>query len=190
DRLRIAGGHRLLHQALDEGVSGGMAGEKARNRIGIGLAAGRIWQLRPQELEKLLGRPRDEPFDGVGEDVGALAVGELKLDRHRAHARDTILHVGVPIGIGEPDDSRHRLTCEMGRPSDAGSIRRSAKRSRTDEALGVDGTEAGMWTSQRPHGFDYVTDDGFRCGHVCVSFPGWRRRWMRTPRMSTPLGLY
>jgi hypothetical protein len=84
------------------------------------------------------------------------------------------VHVGVPVGIGEPDDGRHRLTCEMGRPSDAGSIRRSAKRSRTDEALGVDGTETGMWAGQRPHGFDYLTYDGFRCGrcrHVRVSFP-------------------
>src|SRR5439155_7703848 len=63
-------------------------------------------------------------------------------------------------------------TCEMGRSSDAWSIRRSVKRSRTDEALGVDGTEAGMWAGQRPHGFDYLTDDGFRCGrcrHVRVS---------------------
>ena len=164
DRLRIAGRHRLLHQPLDEGASGGMAGEKAWNRIGVGPAAARLGELSSKELEQLLGRPRDEPFDGVGEDVGALAIGELKLDCDRAHVGDTIVHVGVPVGIGEPDDRRHRLTGEMGRPSDAGSIRRSAKRSRTDEALGVDGTEARMWAGQRPHGFDYLTDDGFRCG--------------------------
>src|SRR2546422_9207326 len=91
------------------------------------------------------------------------------------------MHVGLPIGIGEPDDGRHWLTCEMGRSSDAWSLRRSAKRSRTDEALGVDGTEAGMWAGQCPHGFDYLTDDVFRCGrcrHVRVSFPAGRR-WMR-----------
>jgi hypothetical protein len=37
----------------------------------------------------------------------------------------------------------------------------------------VDGTEAGMWTGQRPHGIDYLTDEGFRsgrCGHVRISF--------------------
>jgi hypothetical protein len=59
-----------------------MAGEKARDRIGVGTAGGRHWELSPKELEQLLGRPRDEPFDGVGEDVGVLAVGERKLDGH------------------------------------------------------------------------------------------------------------
>ncbi len=37
----------------------------------------------------------------------------------------------------------------------------------------MDGTEPGMWAGQRPHGVDYLTDDGFRCGrcrHVRVSF--------------------
>jgi hypothetical protein len=55
-----------------------MAGEKAWHRIGIGPAAARLGELSPEELEELLGRPRDEPFDGVGEDVGALAVGERR----------------------------------------------------------------------------------------------------------------
>jgi hypothetical protein len=38
----------------------------------------------------------------------------------------------------------------------------------------MDGTEAGMWAGECPHGFDYLTDDGFRCDrcrHVFVSFP-------------------
>jgi hypothetical protein len=65
DRLRIAGRHGLLHQALDEGAPGGMASEKAWHCIGVGSAAGRVGELSPQELEQLLGRPRDEPFDGV-----------------------------------------------------------------------------------------------------------------------------
>jgi hypothetical protein len=145
DRLRIAGRHRLLHQALDEGTSGGMAGEEAPNRLGLGPTAGRLGELSPKELEQLFGRPRDEPFNGVGEDVGALAVGELKLDRHRAHVGDTIVHFGVPLGIGPPDDGRHQLTCEMGRPSDAGSIRRSAKRSRGRDGSRDVGRPAPSW---------------------------------------------
>jgi hypothetical protein len=51
-----------------------MAGEKARNRLGVGAAAAWLGELSPKELEQLLGRPRDEPLDGVGDDVGALAV--------------------------------------------------------------------------------------------------------------------
>jgi hypothetical protein len=93
-----------------------------------------------------------------------LPSASLKLDGHRAHVGDTIVHVGVPAGIGEPDEGRHRLTGEMRRPSDAGRLRRSAKRSGTHESLRVDGTEAGMWAGQRPHGVDEVTDDGVRCG--------------------------
>jgi len=105
--LRIAGRHRLLHQALDEPAGGGMPGEKARKRIGIGPAAGLVGELSPEELEQLLGRPRDEPFDRVGEDVGVLPVGEMKLDGHRAYVGGTIVHLGVSVGIGEPDGSRY-----------------------------------------------------------------------------------
>jgi hypothetical protein len=57
------------HQALDEATAAGMAGEKARHRIRVGPATGRIAELRPKELEQFLGRPRDEPLDGVAEDV-------------------------------------------------------------------------------------------------------------------------
>ena len=140
-----------------------MASEKAQNPLGVGLTAGRIWRLRRRELEKLPGHPRDEAFDGVGEDVGALAVGELKLDRHRAHAGDTVVHVGVPrwhwqTGRWSAPIDPVKWGARVTRAASA----EAAKRSRTDEALGMDGTEAGMWASQRPHGFDYLTDDGFR----------------------------
>ncbi len=84
-----------------------MAGEKARNRVRVGAARGRIRQLSAQELEQLLGCPCDEPLDGVGKDIGALVVGKLKLDRYRAAVRDTIMHLGVPVGIGEPHKGRH-----------------------------------------------------------------------------------
>src|SRR2546427_222243 len=73
-------GHRAVTSSV--GAPGGRAGEKAWTRVGVRPAAARLGELSPKELEQLLGRPRDEPFDGVGEDVGALAVGELKLDRH------------------------------------------------------------------------------------------------------------
>ena len=92
-----------------------------------------------------------------------LPSGELKLHRHRAHVGETVVHVGVRRW--------HWRTGRWSAPIDpvkcgARVTRRAsaeaAKRSRADEALGVDGTEAGMRAGQRPHGFDYLTDDGFR----------------------------
>src|SRR5678816_3997028 len=66
-RLDVAGRDRLLHQAADKSRSRRVRAEKLRNRVGDGLPGRRVGELSPEELEELLGRPRDEAFDGVGE---------------------------------------------------------------------------------------------------------------------------
>ena len=41
-RLAVAGRHRFLHQALNEGAGCGVTVQKAGNRIGCGLAGHRV----------------------------------------------------------------------------------------------------------------------------------------------------
>src|SRR5262249_51219593 len=80
-RLRVAGWDRLLRQPLDEGRSGRVSREKARYRLGNGLASDRVGQLSPEEGEKVFGRPYGKAFDGIGQDVGRLAAGDLEFHR-------------------------------------------------------------------------------------------------------------
>ena len=61
--LAVAGRHRFLLQAVDKGSGGGVTVEKAGDRIGFGLASDGVWELRPQERQKVLGRPRGKPLD-------------------------------------------------------------------------------------------------------------------------------
>jgi hypothetical protein len=70
---------------------------------------------------------------------------------------DTLGTPSCAVGIGKQDDRGHRSTGEMRRPTDAWSIGRSVERSRTDDALGVDRTEAGMWLFRRSAGGPWGT---------------------------------
>ena len=72
--LAVAGRHRFLHQALNEGTCGGVTAQKAGDRVGCRLAGNRVRELRAQEREKLLRRPHRKPFDRGRQDIGVLAI--------------------------------------------------------------------------------------------------------------------
>jgi len=73
--LAVAGRHRFLPQALNEGAGGGMTVQEAWDRFGCRLAGHRVRELRLQEREKVLRRPHGKPFDRERQDVGTLAIG-------------------------------------------------------------------------------------------------------------------
>ncbi len=164
--LGIAGGNRLLHEALDEGGRAGVGGEKAGHRVGIGLARRGIRKLSAEESEELLGRPHGESLDGVGEDVGAFAAGQLEFHRHGPHTGEAVVHVRVAVRVGEPDDGGDRWTLEVGRLAHPTGIRRGVKRAGADDALGVGGANARMRPGEGPHGIDELNvERGGGIGH-------------------------
>src|SRR5262245_61169896 len=147
--LAVAGWHRFLHQALNKGTGSGVTVQKAGKRIGNGLAGGRVRELRPQQREQVLRRPYGKSFDRVRQDIGALAIRQLKLHRQRSLVGKAIVYARIPIRIGEAYDGWDRLALQVRRPAHTAGIRCTVKRARADKALGVNGTEPGMRASKR-----------------------------------------
>jgi hypothetical protein len=143
-----------------------MPGEKAGHRIGNRLAGQGIRNLSAKESEELLRSPHGESFDGVGEDVGALAAGQLELHGHGPHAREAVVYVRIAVRIGEPDDGGDRRALEVGRLAHAAGIRCGAKRAGADDALGVGGTNARVRPGEGAHGIDELNvERGGGIGH-------------------------
>ena len=140
-----------------------MTVQKAGKRIGYGLAGDRVRELRLQEREQVLRRAHGKSFDRVCQDIGLLAIGQLKFHGQRPQIGEAIVHVRIAAAIREAHDGGDRLALQVQRPADAAGLACPAKRPRADKALGVHGTETGMRTGKRSHGLDELSNNGAWC---------------------------
>ena len=89
-----------------------------------------------------------------------------------------------------PLEFANRLALEVRRLAHAAGIRRGAKRTRTDDALGVGRANAGMWPGQRPHGLDELNMESSRGGGIrhCGPPPSRTRPGVRCESSESCLG--
>jgi len=147
--------------AARRSASGGMAGEKRGTASGQAGRA-RLGKLSPKGIRAApRASARMNPSDRIGEGCRRSCVGELKLDRHRAprwgHHSCTS---GFPLALANRMKWSAPIDQRNGARESRGEHPPKRETFRNRRALGVDGTEAGMWAGQRPHGFDDLTDDG------------------------------
>ena len=154
-RLGVAGRHRLLHQPLDEGA-------RRRGDCPESAAPRRARACRWPDPAAGPGGTRGIPRASAREILrrswpgcrrSCLRQAGISPTSDRTSGRPSCTS-GFPLALAKRMTVGTDWPCRCGARRHAAGVGRPAKRARADDALGVDGAEAGMRAGERPHGLD------------------------------------